>query len=222
MRAMEMEMVEKKQVHKRQKEQTLTRRCYEAGCGKLMTGKRENYQYQEAGLKSVVLLNIVVYHCECGAIVPEIPYAGILHHCIAMSILQKKALLSGEEIRFVRKDAGFSASELARVMGVDKVSVSRWENEKKKIGKDSDRLIRTVCFARMMERLVDIDVDARNDSYVLQLARMARMIKKTDLTTHLGEIEDKVEGSVPVRINPEYLSAMDGNNNLVLTPTGIQ
>jgi len=154
--------------------------------------------------------------------VPEIPYAGILHHCIAMSILQKKALLSGEEIRFVRKDAGFSASELARVMGVDKVSVSRWENEKKKIGKDSDRLIRTVCFARMMERLVDIDVDARNDSYVLQLARMARMIQKTELTTHLGEIEDKVEGSVPVSINPEYLSAMDGNSNLVLTPTGIQ
>jgi putative zinc finger/helix-turn-helix YgiT family protein len=205
-----------------EREMTLTRKCYEVGCGKLMTGKRENYQYQEAGLKSVVLLNIVVYHCECGAIVPEIPYAGILHHCIAMNVLQKKALLSGEEIRFVRKAAGFSATELARVMGMDKVSVSRWENEKKKISKDSDRLIRVVCFTRMMERLVDIDADARGDSYVLQLARMARMIQKTELTSHLGDIEDKEEGSVPVRINPEYLSAMDSNSNLILTATGIQ
>jgi len=51
---------------------------------------------------------------------------------------------------------------------------------------------------------------------------MARMIKKTELTTHLGEIEDRIAGSVPVRINPEYLSAMDSNSNLVLTPSGIQ
>src|SRR6267154_1472264 len=82
---------------------TLARRCYD--CGKTMVGKRENYSYQEVGLKSVVLLNIVVYHCKCGAIVPEIPYAGILHNCIAMNVLQKKALLSGEEIRFIRKAA---------------------------------------------------------------------------------------------------------------------
>lgn len=214
------EMKEPKQMIAREK--ALARKCYEAGCGKLMTGKQENYQYQEAGLKSVVLLNIVVYHCECGAIVPEIPYAGVLHHCIAMSILQKKALLSGEEIRFVRKAAGFSATELARVMGVDKVSISRWENEKKKIGKESDRLIRAVCFARMMERLVDIGNDAKGDSYVLRLARMARMIQKTELTSHLGDIEDKAAGSLLVRINPEYLSAMDDNSNLILTPSGIQ
>jgi putative zinc finger/helix-turn-helix YgiT family protein len=214
------EMNEMKEQTKREK--TLTRRCYEAGCGKVMTGKRENYQYQEAGLKSVTLLNIVVYHCECGAIVPEIPYAGVLHHCIAMSILQKNALLSGEEIRFVRKLAGFSATDLARVMGMDKVSVSRWENERKKIGKESDRLIRAVCFARMVERLAAIDTDARGDSYVLQLARMARMIQKTDLTSHLGAIEDKSEGSIPVRINPEYLSAMDNGSSLIASPSGIQ
>src|ERR1700688_4527769 len=81
----------------------LERRCYD--CGKTMVGKRENYSYQEVGLKSVVLLNIVVYHCKCGAIVPEIPYAGILHNRIAMDVLEKKALLSGEEIRFIRKAA---------------------------------------------------------------------------------------------------------------------
>jgi transcriptional regulator with XRE-family HTH domain len=202
-------------------ESTLKRQCYEAGCRKLMVGKRENYSYQEAGLKSVVLLNIIVYHCQCGAIVPEIPYAGILHHCIAMSVLQKKALLSGEEIRFVRKAAGFSATEMARVMGMDKVSVSRWENERKKIGKESDRLVRTVCFARIMERLVDIDAEAKGDTYVAQLARMARMIRFTDLTTALGEIEDKSEVSKPVRINPEYLSAM-GNATTFEMPDLIQ
>jgi hypothetical protein len=40
---------------------------------------------------------------------------------------------------------------------------------------------------------------------------MARRIQKPELTSHLGAIEDKEEGLVQVRINPEYLSAMDSN-----------
>jgi transcriptional regulator with XRE-family HTH domain len=187
-----------------------------------MVGKRENYPYQEAGLKSVMLLNIVVYHCPCGAIVPEIPYAGLLHHFIAMTVLQKKTLLSGEEIRFVRKAAGFSGTELARVMGMDKVSISRWETEQKKVGKDSDRLIRAVCFARMMERLADIDAAVKGDAYVAQLAQFARMVKSTHLSTILGDIEDKREASKPVRIDPEYLAGLEGNSHSGMNEPRIQ
>ena len=182
----------------------LRRKCYE--CGSDMTGRRENYSYQEAGLKSVVLLNIVVYHCKCGAIVPEIPYAGMLHHCIALNVLQKRALLAGEEIRFLRKVAGFSATELARVMGVDKVSVSRWETDAKKIGRESDRLIRAVCFARMVESLADIDADAGYDKNVADFAKLFRMIRCTHLTTALEAIEDKAASSQAVRIDPEFMA----------------
>jgi putative zinc finger/helix-turn-helix YgiT family protein len=199
---------------------TLERRCYD--CGKMMVGKRENYSYQEVGLKSVVLLNIVVYHCKCGAIVPEIPYAGILHHCIAMSVLQKKALLSGEEIRFIRKAAGFSATDLAHVLGMEKGTVSRWENSKQGIGKDADRLLRAVCFNRTLERLVGVNTQQIGDKNLAStLARIQNMVRSVNLTTALGEIEDKPEGSKPVRIDPEHL-AMEGLPNFIETTAALQ
>lgn len=198
----------------------LERRCYD--CGKTMVGKRENYAYQEVGLKSVVLLNIVVYHCKCGAIVPEIPYAGILHHCIAMSVLEKKALLSGEEIRFIRKAAGFSATELAHVLGMEKETVSRWENEKQGIGKDADRLLRAVCFARTMERLAGVNTQQIADKDLAStLARLQSTIRSVNLTSVLGDIEDKVAGSKPIRIDPEH-AAMASRPNYIETEAALQ
>ncbi len=182
----------------------LERKCYE--CGRAMIGKRENYSYREVGLKSVVLLNIVVYHCKCGAIVPEIPYAGILHNCIAMSILEKKTLVSGEEIRFLRKTAGYSATELARVMGMDKGTVSRWENTKKTIGKESDRLLRLVCFARMMERLAGVNAKQIGDRDLANnLVRIQQMVRELKLTAVLEQIDPELEASKPIRIDPEQL-----------------
>ncbi len=201
-------------------ESKLERRCYE--CEKTMTGKRENYRYQEAGLKSVVLLNIVVYHCECGAIVPEIPYAGLLHHCIAMSVLEKKTLLSGEEIRFMRKAAGYSATELARVMGMNKVTVSHWENDKRKIGKDADRLLRLVCFARIMERIAGVNTKQIADKDLASnLSRIQRMVRELKLTVVLEQIADRQDASKPVRIDPEYL-ALEGLPQFVKTEAALQ
>lgn len=198
----------------------LERQCYD--CGKMMIGKRQNYSYQEVGLRSVVLLNIVVYNCKCGAIVPEIPYAGLLHNRIAMSVLEKKALLSGEEIRFIRKAAGFSATELARVLGMEKETVSRWENEKQAIGKDSDRLLRAVCFARTMERLAGVNTQQIADKDLAgSLTRLQTMIRSVNLTAILGEIEDKAEGSKPIRLDPEY-AAIAGRPNFVETETVLQ
>lgn len=207
--------------HKEERENVrLERRCYD--CGKTMSGKRENYSYQEVGLKSVVLLNIVVYHCKCGAIVPEIPYAGILHNCIAMSVLEKKALLSGEEIRFIRKAAGFSATELAHVLGMEKGTVSRWENEKQDIGKDADRLLRAVCFARTLERMAGVNTQQIGDKNLASsLSRLQTMIRSVNLTTVLGEIEDKAEGSKPIRIDPEH-AAMASHPNFVEMETALQ
>ena len=80
------------------------RKCYD--CGKVMYGRRENYTYSECGLRSVILLNILVFHCECGAIVPEIPSPAVLHVSIAMKVLQKKTLLSGEGDPFCEKGCG--------------------------------------------------------------------------------------------------------------------
>lgn len=118
-------------------------------CGKEMTGSVENYRYTECGLQCVTLTGIVVYHCACGAISPEIPNMARLHRGIFANLLEKETQLSGEEIKFLRGMASLSATELGRIMGVTKQAVSRWENDGQ-MGIEKDKFLRTVCFLRLL------------------------------------------------------------------------
>jgi transcriptional regulator with XRE-family HTH domain len=184
------------------KEYLSERNCYD--CGKKMHGRRENYTYGECGLRSVILLNILVFHCECGAIVPEIPSPSILHVSIAMNVLKKKTLLSGEEVRFLRKVAGYSATDLSKVIGMKNTSVSHWETSSKPIGKDADRLVRLSCFARIIYNISDSDVGLMEN-----VNRLAQVTKELNLTSVLEHIEDRFAGSQSVKINPDVLAGLD-------------
>jgi len=111
-------------------------------CGQVMKRKVRDHQYTESGLSNVVLKNITVYKCPCRNEMAGILAIERLHQKIAEYLFRKPALLRGEEIRFLRKEMGLKAMELAHVLGVSKVTVSRWENQTKPIGVVSDRLIR--------------------------------------------------------------------------------
>lgn len=126
-----------------------TGNCY--SCGKPMEGRIENYKYDECGLKSVTLKNILVFHCKpCGAIVPEISNAQELHRLIGLKLLLKDSLLTGAEVKFLRKLLGYSATDFAEVVGTSKTVISRWEN-RSTFGKDSDRMIRLICINKFVE-----------------------------------------------------------------------
>jgi DNA-binding transcriptional regulator YiaG len=117
--------------------------CY--GCRGPARGRRENYAYSECGLKNVVLKNVMVYRCAiCGTESADIPNMDGLHRLIALRILHKRSLLSGEEIRFLRSLAGLTATKLAEHLCVTKTAVSRWENGAK-IGRPMDRAVRLQC-----------------------------------------------------------------------------
>lgn len=111
-------------------------------CGQTMIKGMRDYRYIESGLSNVILKNIPVYKCPCGNEMPEIRAIERIHQKIAEDLFRKPALLTGEEIRFLRKEMGLKAVELANILGVSKVTVSRWENQTKPIGVVSDRLIR--------------------------------------------------------------------------------
>ena len=117
-------------------------------CGKEMRAAKKDYRYEEAGLKNVVLRDTVVYECGCGEMLPELPQVGRLHQRIAEDLIGKQSPLTGEEFRFLRKAMGVSAKELARLLGVTTVTISRWENNKEKIGAQSDRLLRCLYLTR--------------------------------------------------------------------------
>ncbi len=129
-------------------------------CGQMMKRETKDYKYTESGLSNVILKDISVYRCPCGNEVAEIPAIERLHQKIAEGLFRKPALLTGEEIRFLRKEMGLKAMELAHVLGVSKVTVSRWENQTKPIGVVSDRLIRLLylCFLEKKGRLSKEDI----------------------------------------------------------------
>jgi len=185
----------------------VSRKCYEPDCGRMMVGRRENYPYNEVGLKSVTLTNVLVFHCRCGAIVAELPSVGQLHFLIAYDLLRKKSILSGEEARYLRKWVGYSATELAETTGYSKSIISRWENDKQQIAKESDRLLRLVIFAKMLENAVGQTISVDGKGLPNKVAEVGRLVKSLDLPELLRKVENRHEGSKPLRIDPSLADA---------------
>lgn len=165
-----------------------------ADCGGQMVGTRQSYRYKECGLSSVTLVNVMVFECECGARVPELPAIENLHHMIAIDLLQKESLLSGEEVRFLRKMAGLSQSELAQIIGVHVTRPSKWESGGEPIGKESDRVLRSCClFGMAQQHLNDSDP-------VAATLAAAKVIQQLDVKEVFKRIKSTMEGSKKIEV----------------------
>jgi YgiT-type zinc finger domain-containing protein len=131
----------------------VTGRCYVDGCGGTMEGRKGEYKYLESGLDSVVLKDVLVFHCpKCNAIVPEIPAAGVLHRVIALRLLRKTTLLTGAELRFLRKLCGYSVNEFSEIMGSSKAVVYRWETQSVH-GGGTDRTVRLLALGKLVREI---------------------------------------------------------------------
>jgi transcriptional regulator with XRE-family HTH domain len=113
------------------------------------TTPTDPYAYVLGGLPRVGLVGITVHRCTaCDVDVPTIPKIGELHHVLARGFLRKNGLLAGDELRFIRKQAGFRAQDFAEKIGLDPSYLSRVENGKlDSLGETSDRLARAVAAA---------------------------------------------------------------------------
>ncbi|MEO0248492.1 MAG: type II TA system antitoxin MqsA family protein [candidate division WOR-3 bacterium] len=130
------------------------------GCGSQMQMKRGDYRYEESGLSHVVLKNIEIYHCpKCGQTMPRIKQIKKLHKAITEQLVGKQARLAGEELRFLRKEMQLKAIDLARLMGVHKVTVSKWETGQYPVPAAVDRVIRLLYLLDQMCGLETITRD---------------------------------------------------------------
>jgi len=111
------------------------------------------YSYTMSGLKNVFLVNIPIKTCSnpaCSAESVVIPRIAVLHRLITQSLLKKPFLLSGSEIRFLRKEAGIAGKSLAAKLNVTPEYLSRVENgksgkkKKEAFGPQADKLIRAI------------------------------------------------------------------------------
>ncbi|MBN2063066.1 MAG: hypothetical protein JW882_21865 [Deltaproteobacteria bacterium] len=112
-------------------------------CSKEMNCKPGKYHYTESGLNNIYLSGVEICKCnDCGESSVSLPAIMELHRLICLTLVSKDTLLTGNEIRFLRKNAGYSAKEFTELIGVDKSTFSRWENDNQVMANTNDRLIR--------------------------------------------------------------------------------
>jgi putative zinc finger/helix-turn-helix YgiT family protein len=122
-------------------------KCDVCSKGEIRTKVRQTYRYKECGLDNVYLLNIEFRVCDaCGIKVPRLKSMPELHATIARAIAMQPCSLRGQDIRFLRKQLGYSAREWATLLRTDASTLSRWENDQQEIGTQSDTLIRLLYF----------------------------------------------------------------------------
>ena len=114
------------------------------------------YHYTISGLSDVFLTGIIVRRCiHCATESPIIPRIAELHKVIAESLADKPGLLTSEEVRYLRKYAGFSSKRFAVLIKVSASHLSRFENGSyKRLGAPSDKLARAVAMSASGEQYV--------------------------------------------------------------------
>ena len=171
-------------------------------CGTTMVSREESYHYKECGLSRVFLEDIVVHRCECGTVAPEIPAISSLHRHIGLELIQKKTLLAGEEIRYLRKLSGLDQVRLARVMDVAPATISRWERDKQTIGAKSDRQIRLIFFGGLLQHVFN----HKTGQIVEGMAKLAKAVADLDIHKFLEKIQERAEEAKRIRVHPEVYS----------------
>lgn len=100
------------------------------------------YRYIECGLSNVVLLNGFNTIETSQGKATSIHDIDGLHKAIGMFLIFHQKDLSGNEIRFLRKEMLMSQRTLSKLLGVSEQGLRRWENGKIKMPKPSESLLR--------------------------------------------------------------------------------
>ena len=153
-------------------------RC--TNCGKRMKKTVKDYHYTECGLDNVILKDLTMYVCTCGEEGPLIPHVNELHKVIALLITKITAPLEGQEIKFLRKEMGLKAKELANILDVSPITISRWETGQADIGSANDRLLR-LLFIRDLEGKCEQFIDQNMREIFKNIREKRHIIKKVNI-----------------------------------------
>lgn len=114
------------------------------------------YHYVLSGLKNIYLAGITIKKCiQCGTESPVIPKIEELHRLIARDLAEKPGLLTGEQVRYLRKMAGFSSKRFAALIELTPSHLSRFEHDGyKNLGAPTDKLVRALSMLSIDEEFV--------------------------------------------------------------------
>lgn len=105
--------------------------------------KYRAFTYTGVNLNNVVLLNLEVEVCKgCDTKTPLLRNVKKLHNAIGVAIALQKVHLSGADIRFLRRSAGFSIGEWAKRLEIAEGTYTKWENGYRPVTPQADKLAR--------------------------------------------------------------------------------
>lgn len=120
---------------------------------KEMEQRKQNYHFTECGLRDVWLQDWPYFKCEqCGTEIPLLPDPDDFTEWLVLELAKQKARLNGDEIFFLRKALGDTGAALAVRLGVQRVEVSRWENNRNPISFQADFRLRMDAIEQLLPR----------------------------------------------------------------------
>ena len=147
-----------------------------------MENTMNTYHYTECGLDNVFIEGMPTQMDDAGDDIVTIPAVGHLHRVIAESIVTYQYKMSGKELRFLRTEMGLTQDNLAAILKVKLLTISRWEREESPIKHTAEILIRLMAIKRLSLDLA-MDVD--------------EVSEKVNLSPQSGQI--RIDGSDPNR-----------------------
>jgi putative zinc finger/helix-turn-helix YgiT family protein len=131
--------------------------CPSCDAKKAMKVEVITHRFKESGLDNVILDGVKHYRCgECGESIYDYGDLNQLNRVIAETLLRKDGTLSGKEIRYLRSYVGYSSEMFAKILGYDKTSWSRIENERSKISNQVNMSVRWAVAGKLADRDYDI------------------------------------------------------------------
>jgi len=124
---------------------------------KALKKKPITMRYKQCGLENVVLHGVERFRCgHCGEEYINFGDQEQLHALIAGTLISKKGLLNGREVKFLRTYLGYSGAMFAKRVGYTKETLSRYENGKVEISKTFDILLRALVATSLPDRDYDL------------------------------------------------------------------
>lgn len=108
-----------------------------------------SHHYTECGLQNVFIDGLEIVVDDEGDDIITIPAVNELHRVIALGIVSHEHGISGDELRFLRTEMGYTQAELAAVVHHDKQSVGRWERGEFDIDSSAETIIRRLAIEKL-------------------------------------------------------------------------
>ncbi|WP_425263528.1 helix-turn-helix domain-containing protein [Vibrio owensii] len=135
------------------------------------------FHYTECGLSNIYLKSGYHLTDEGGEEFVSFEKLDLLHWWISHYLCKKTTRLSGEQVRFIRKEMNLTQEKFGEITFNDRQTVARWEKGQVPIPPMPDLMIKLICFESIAEelsvfefytRLKDAEIDQQKDKVVFE------------------------------------------------------